>query len=280
MYNIDVANIISYNDYVEDYRLTSFDVEQERTEYFEFNELNKKLCKFCNEKMEIIYKSDNKEDRKYHCSYGWALIDHIVLKCIKCGWWKYIYECNNGREGIVDRGQTRIYKGAIKVYNSEDEKLPIDVLNEECKKNPNILYNIGTRKFEEFLQNILRGVYNCDVIHCGKTGDGGVDLIILDADEPIMVQARRRTEKRAAFSEPIENIREFLGVMFIDNYKRGIYVTTAKKYSIGAKNILEKILKKRDITKFDLIDFDTLVSIFNLQKINNSAPWEKLIKNY
>ena len=270
-----MKNIISYNDYIEERYIRSHCIEQDKTANFFYGDKFIEFCKFCNTKMEIVYIDKNEEDC---CGLdAWSKTEDVVRKCLSCGWWQYSYTGNDGCEDRIDKEQVRIYKGVVKVFNSDDNKLPISVLNEECKRNPSILYQIGTKKFEEFLQDTFQNLYNCEVIHCGKTGDGGIDLIMINSDEPILVQAKRRTESRSKFAEPIKDIREFLGVMLINNSKNGIYVTTSKKYSKNTEKTIQRINKERIVTKFDIVNFDKLISIFNQNKQIHDEPWNKLI---
>ena len=123
----------------------------------------------------------------------------------------------------------------------------------------------------------LKGVHNCEIIHCGKTGDGGIDLKIINSDKPILVQVKRRTESRANFAEPIKDVREFLGAM-VGESEKGIYVTTANKFSKQTKNTIEKKINSKIVTQFDLVNFDALISLFNLGNQNKDEVWENLIK--
>jgi len=276
-----MAQIITYNEHIEEYYVNKFGVIKQKTAGFFNRDEVVEYCKFCNNKMEIIY-AKKEPFINFDNTNGvdtWGKKNDEVRKCSSCGWWQYNYVENIKEEARWYQLLIRFYKGVVKVFNSEDKKLPISVLNEECKKNPVILYQVGTRKFEEFLQCTLKSVYNCEVIHCGKTGDGGIDLLILNSDEPILVQAKRRTEAKSNYAEPIKDIREFLGVMLINKAQKGIYVTTSKKYSKNTEKTINDIIEKKIVTRFDIVNFDALISIFNQKKVIHHAPWEELINS-
>jgi hypothetical protein len=48
---------------------------------------------------------------------------------------------------------------------------------------------------EELVASVLPEHFACTAHVVGKTNDGGVDLILIDADEPIIVQVKRRTKR-------------------------------------------------------------------------------------
>jgi HJR/Mrr/RecB family endonuclease len=70
----------------------------------------------------------------------------------------------------------------------------------------------------------------CEVIHTGKTADGGVDLMmILDNDESYLVQVKRRTNLSS--KEGVKVVRELNGVLFREGKAKGMIITTASGYT-------------------------------------------------
>ncbi len=49
----------------------------------------------------------------------------------------------------------------------------------------------------------------------------GKDLIVLESDSPILVQVKRR--KNPDHVELIKGVREFVGTLYIENERKGIY---------------------------------------------------------
>jgi len=64
-------------------------------------------------------------------------------------------------------------------------------MNELVKKQ-SILYDVDPYKLEDIAQVVFSAYYNCEIKHVGKTGDGGKDLLIVQSDDPILVQVKRR----------------------------------------------------------------------------------------
>ncbi len=126
---------------------------------------------------------------------------------------------------------------------------------------------------------VFESYYACEVRHVGKSHDGGIDLLIIDGDDPIPVQVKRRGPGKV--SEAVAPVREFLGAMTHHQMRRGIFVTTTPKFSTPAIQLTEDVLNNRQVEQFDLIDFDQFVGIFNTVKTDTSYPWKKLgLKGY
>lgn len=232
---------------------------------------NDKRCPFCSSQLENVFLGIRSEPK------GGDLYESgKIYECKNCGWWTYKFRVSEDAD-LIDEVRSYYtdsrYYGIMKSYNITDKELPIEVLSAELKKKPDILYDINPYKLEELSQEILKGVYDCKVNHVGKTGDGGVDLLILEADEPILVQVKRR--KNPNHVELVKGVREFVGTLFIEGQRKGIYISTAKRYSKGSKETAEKLIRNRKLDYFELIDYDKLCSLMG--NINEKKPWSSLV---
>jgi restriction endonuclease Mrr len=73
--------------------------------------------------------------------------------------------------------------------------------------------------------------------------------------------------------EPVTEVRNFVGALTIDNIKKGIFVTTAEKFSSVARSIPEKLNTRLEL---ELINGDELLEILR----NNTKPHESIIPPY
>lgn len=203
----------------------------------------------------------------------------LVLECQNCKWWTYKYHFSEDTD-LINEVQSYCtdarYYGIVKSYNIADKEIPIEVLASELKMKPKILFDINPYKLEELSQEILKGVYDCEVYHVGKTGDGGTDLIVLESDEPILVQVKRRENPNHV--ELVKGVREFVGTLFIEDKKKGIYITTAKSFSKGSKDIAKKLLETRKLDYFELVDYDRLCYLIG--NIEEKKHWSKLVEYF
>jgi restriction system protein len=101
----------------------------------------------------------------------------------------------------------------------------------------------------------------CEVKRCGRTGDGGIDLLIINCDTPIAVQVRRRMTSQKV--ETVYPVREFLGACLLKGHRELIYVTTAR-FSRGAANAANEAVKVELVRKYDLVDGEQFMSMLNL----------------
>jgi restriction system protein len=99
---------------------------------------------------------------------------------------------------------------------------------------------------------VLKDFMDCDVIHTGRTNDGGIDLLLLDGDAPYVVQVKRWEQRSRG--EAVGAIREFLGATLIAGHNRGIYVTTAPHYTPAAIGAARQAKARKLVEKLHLVD--------------------------
>jgi hypothetical protein len=100
----------------------------------------------------------------------------------------------------------------LKEFKTNDVNLPIAALLNALAKDKRLLHQIHPTKMEELAQSVLSDFFNCEVMHVGKAGDGGKDLIVIQKDEPILVQVKRRSKENAV--ESVSTVRDILGTIY------------------------------------------------------------------
>ena len=163
----------------------------------------------------------------------------------------------------------------MREFKIDELELPIATLQNELKKKPKILYEIHDKKFEELVAKVLGEFYNVEVQIIGKRNDGGIDLIYIESDTPFAIQVKRRkTENKV---ETVEVVREFLGAVLLKGYSHGKLVTTASKFSSGAKLTKEEIIKTGLMHEFELMDFQRFLDMFHFTSSSKTDyPWEQV----
>jgi len=61
---------------------------------------------------------------------------------------------------------------------------------------------------------------------------------MLDSDKFMLIQVKNRINNSK--TEPVSSMRDFFGAMIINRSKKGIYVSSAEKYSGYTKKLKEK----------------------------------------
>lgn len=187
-----------------------------------------------------------------------------VAEC-SCGWWYALVDndvCNDGHVAAIG--------GVLDHYNVDSKQVPVEVLEHELRKRPHLFRHVNPTKMEKLVGSILRDVFDCDVVHLGGAGDGGIDLLLLHADDPIAVQVKRR--QSASSAEGVAPIRELLGAALLGRYKHALFVTTAPRFSPAAKDAARLATEIDLVSSFELCDLDKLTYFVREQQCIKS--WE------
>src|SRR5260370_14483325 len=94
---------------------------------------------------------------------------------------------------------------------------------------------------EKLVAECFRAVWqHVEVVHVGKPGDGGVDVLFVTSQgDRWIVQCKRRSAAGAV--ESVETVRALLGALVENNSLRGVVVSTAKKFRVSARHLSEKM---------------------------------------
>lgn len=232
-------------------------------------------CPFCGKDIPSVFKNTRSSTMGFEL---WEFIE--IWECDNCGWWEYLYEFSEEEDNfdtVSTKNWDTLRHGIIKKFNISDKQIPINTLMNEVAKNQSILYDIDPYKLEDIAQVVFSAYYDCEVKHVGKTGDGGKDLIIVQSDDPILVQVKRR--ENPEHIELVKGIREFVGTMYIENANKGIYLSTAKEFSRGCKETTEQLLNNRKFDTFDLVNYEKFCSMLGIIKKDSFKPWMKFVED-
>jgi hypothetical protein len=152
-----------------------------------------------------------------------------LLFCRNCTFWQFVHKYQNMTRRIagIDWG---IYTAKAREFDTD---LPTDVASElavALRQNEHRWSTIEPKAFEVFVADVFRANFkHCDVMHVGKRGDGGVDVMLIETDHKTwLMQVKSRTNKRP---EKVETIRNMLGVMLLQQNPYGIVVSTADYFT-------------------------------------------------
>ena len=272
--------ILDYSNYISEkyeYDLNGFISQLQKIEYKipeNYLEFFKKrgTCPFCKTQSKEVFHSDRSNTMAYEFYES-----RKIWMCLDCGWWESFYEFSEEKDLIEERDgkfwETQHY-AILKKFEINDKNLPVKVLLKELERNKNVLYQIHPYKLEELVQSVFSAYYECDVLHVGKSHDGGVDLILVNSDNPILVQVKRRGAPNSV--ESVSTVRDFLGAMFIKNNQRGIILSTAKSFSKDSGKVIDNIMNENRLAHFELINFSRFCEILDLVNKGNTEPWRFL----
>jgi hypothetical protein len=102
-----------------------------------------------------------------------------LLVCHRCGWW-----CDVKLDRVpVNRdcsAEWRMTPAALRKYSVRDITVPVAALRREILKRPSVLYEINPTKMEHLAGSVLQDFIDCEVVHVGRSGDGGIALLLID----------------------------------------------------------------------------------------------------
>ncbi|CAB9493888.1 restriction endonuclease [Alteromonas macleodii] len=250
-----------------------------------FDEVSDDICPFCSIKTNETH-FDSSFTYPDWLGGGYYDAKETVKKCPKCGWWRL--RCNKVTTGDIDARSVEVTSGILKQYQIDDKNIPIRSLQEHLDKHNNDVIHIHDKSMEKLVQSVFREHFSCDVELVGKSHDGGIDLMFVDSDSPIVVQVKRR--KKLEHIESVSCIREFLGATLLaapetvlgdgtsSNVKNCIYVSTCSKFSKPAKKAAQTAIEKGHVESYELYDFQRFCDVLKLYSGNNE-PWKSCLRN-
>lgn len=197
-----------------------------------------------------------------------------VWSC-KCGWWDIYCYGQTGRDSIdpAEVLPSKSRHAILRRYDPSDSEIPIEVLTFELMKEKNLIYDIHYKKMEMLVREILRGIFDCEVEHCGRSGDGGIDLIILNSDNPVAVQVKRRMKPDT--TEPVSPVRELVAAAQLKRFSAALYVTNAESFSKNAVSEAQTAVDFGLLTRFELINAKRLFEMLKAHRKSKDEIWRK-----
>jgi restriction system protein len=190
-----------------------------------------------------------------------------VAACNACGWWCQ-YAVGFNRDGFFEWERV---PAALRRYDADDIQAPVDALRRELWNRSAALSDLNPTNMEKLVGSILSDFMDCDVVHTGRTGDGGIDLLLLDGNLPYVVQVKRRSRTQG---ESVSAIREFVGATLLAGYRRGIYVTAAPHYTSAAIGVARQARTRGLLEKLHLLDRKRFLRILHLVSTKTLSPWQ------
>lgn len=220
-------------------------------------------CKYCGGPMEVVAE-DSRGD------LGRPQFRRIRVMACSCGWWnaedEFRFIVND--DGSYD-WQAMLSQGVLRIFHPAESDIPLHSLTHHLSRHPDDLATIDPYMLEKLVQAVLSDHFACEVHHVGRSGDGGIDLLVLDADVPRAVQVKRRSRDRA---ESVHFVREFLGALLLGGHKSGVFVSTAPRFSPPAEATARLAESLGLVRRFDLVDKNEFAAMVGLSA-PNEAPW-------
>jgi len=227
---------------------------------------SRSTCPFCHLGLELAFYTRDWPDVRWYEDENDS--EFSIYACANCGWWNlysYVW-CDTATVSSM----TSYHEAVLRTFDVSSAEIPVQTLQDYLIKNENRFYEVNPSKFEELVSDVFRDFFACEAKHVGRTGDGGIDLIVVDSDSPLAVQIKRRRDPEA--TEKVKTIREFLGAALLEGFKRAAIVTTARSFTKGARAAAQSAVTHSIVDQFDLFDFSGFIEIFRLSASRQMRP--------
>jgi hypothetical protein len=224
-----------------------------------------------------------------HCPHCRAAVDHSthpshlpgdllraveVRRCLACGWWDFEEEAKVRQDHDTPHYEAPSVhrRSVLRHFDIAGNDIPMQSLREYLARHPNALSTISPYALEKLVGDVFRETMDCEAIHIGGPNDGGIDLILVQGDRRFVVQAKRRAGTAA---ESVSSVREFIGAMVVADEVRGIFVTTAPRFSVPAVATAAAVVNRGVFEQIELVNADRLIDVCRLAVRDADEYWEK-----
>jgi hypothetical protein len=184
--------------------------------------------------------------------------------CSSCGWW----QLNLEGEFAVDGHKCvalwwKLYHAILVHVDISSNNVAIEDLRTHLARRWDERKYISAQKAEDLVAGILKEHYSCDVHRVtanANTADGGIDLFLVEDNGKIhsAVQVKRRIDRDV---EAVKEVRDFVGALLLEGLERGIFVTTATRFSTPAQKVPKNPNLEKHKLELKLIDGEMLLEL-------------------
>lgn len=240
------------------------------------------LCPFCRIGAPEVYRTEDhqsyppeeiSDDPFFNPPGGGDIEQHkytLAWSCLSCGWWELERSYADDWMYIQE-----IRHAVLRSFEPSDIALPVESLRKHLINKPELIYKIHWRKMEELVQSVFEEFFHCEVVHCGGSHDGGVDLLLISSDKPSVIQVKRRMNTDSV--ESVTTVRNLLGATLLQQTQHAILVTTADHFSPEARQEAAKAVTLDLVKSFNLINASRFFDMLQLVHKSKKELWRKYI---
>ena len=186
-------------------------------------------CPYCNSNLNMAKKCILQD-------HGHEWVEDISFGvCPNCSFWhgEWYRDLGIGQMGCPESE----WEAQISKISEYENVLPEGCeaeLAQYLRANPGLWCTLDPRRLETLVAHIFRHNYAAsEVMHVGRPGDGGVDVVFVDSGgRRWLIQVKRR--ENTSSSEGVGTLRNLLGVMLLEDASFGAIVSTADHFTYSA----------------------------------------------
>jgi hypothetical protein len=207
-----------------------------------------------------------------------------LLLCPACGWW-HLTRNNTVVNRETGKRHTatwfQLYHAVYSEIALNSPDLPIAELRKHLTRFWKDRRHISAQQAEDLVASILREHYGGEILRItanANSPDDGIDLFMV-SDGDIVRRAVQIKRRIAHDVEPVQDVRNFIGAMVLSGNEKGMFVTTAARFSSAAVKIRQNTNLVRQKLEVELIDGERLLELLehsNLQRGTQLPPLVRL----
>ena len=231
------------------------------------------VCRFCERKLITVfskgiteYDPENKDSRQ-------DIHHYVTAQPCNCGWWTVKdIQTPDAHNSYAPAEWVFSYRGALRTFSPADVTVPMDSLRRAIATHPDVINSIDPYKMEDLVGAVMTDFWpGAKCKHCGRSNDGGIDLILVNGDKPFAIQVKRRS--RSNKGESVHHVTHFIGALMLAGIPDGIFVTTADHFTGAAEKAAASVLESGLVDTFQLIDRKPFLEMLEATTKNLSNPW-------
>lgn len=238
-----------------------------------FDKMADSICPFCHLPTGEVHQNEL-YDHPHWLGGGYYFAKEYVLSCGQCGWWRV--RTFKETTGDIEATSSVVKNAVLRKYDLASKDIPITILQDYLRSNFDDVIHIHDKQMEKLVKSVFSEHFSCDVEHVGKSHDGGIDLLLVQSDTPIVVQVKRR--RSLSHVEGVSGIRELLGATLLKGSKNCIFVSTCNKFSNPSKNAAELAVDLGLVESYELYDFSRFSAALKLSTTSNLEPWRRFLE--
>jgi restriction system protein len=241
-------------------------------------------CPICHRELSVVFSDGIVEYDPEDKDSTNDVLHSVTAKSCECGWWTVQdRETPDAHNLYAPVEWVFCWNGVLRRLPLNDPGTSLDAVRSAIAKHPEVIDEVSPRRMEDLVGAVLTDFYpgsRCK--HCGKSGDGGIDLLMVIGDTPFAVQVkhRQRTDK----AESVHYVTHFIGAIVLKGIPNAIFVSTADHFSKHAQAAADQVLKTGHVGKFMLIARDPFLEMLEATSKHLEAtlthlkdPWKRCI---
>ena len=204
-----------------------------------------------------------------------------IRHCPTCGWWLLDYHLHllhvGWTSGVPDSINKVLY-GEVKHYDISALQVPLTALRTYLSTHPRHMAHVHPTQFEKLMGSCLQEYFGAvEVVHTGKSGDGGVDLKMIHQSKTYLVQVKRRTRHICTRRCSVQSESRTASVC--EGRAKGMIVTTAGGFTAAAQREASVETATSETYEMRLLAFDDVFKMLRLNCPSPYTPWLAYLKD-